>query len=228
MKNIISDMRIKKFIEDFTDGNKIKSKTLKEIKTEIYESMNPSVIDVYEDFSDYLLELTDKYDKVTSPYGDVRDIIDLGWLELNVALQGKYLGDEYTIATEKDSIWQRGQRIEIDPRDIPTSKKLSIYGSDFDEDFLRYYKKVGGKVEPYYAFLIGFDNDYQNGRRGGWTQEMISEMTEELIISVKRCLKRLSAKIVRLEAYDGNEWGLVRSNNLDEIKYPRFKVGFTV
>ena len=142
---------------------------------------------------------------------------------------------DYTIAHEHDYIWERGNSVSKDPRDIPTEKKLSMYASDFDWEFLDYYKKHNGQVNPFYSFMIAFDSDYKDGRKG-WSDEQIQEMTKELVTSVKSVLKRLNAKVVKLEAYDENKansnanvsWSTITSKNLDDIKYPRFKIGFTV
>ena len=223
---------IKKFNENFSGFTKITLSDVPKVKAEIYQSMNPPMIEVYEDWSDYLLELTDEYDEVTSPYGDVRDIIDIDGLDLDVDIE---FDSDYTIAHEHDYIWERGNSVSKDPRDIPTEKKLSMYGSDFDWEFLDYYKKHNGKVNPFYSFMIAFDSDYKDGRKG-WSDEQIQEMTKELVISVKSVLKRLNAKIVKLEAYNENKansigfssWTTITSKNLDDIKYPRFKIGFTI
>lgn len=207
---------------------------LKESKIKIYESMSPPMIEVFEDWSDYLLEIKDKYGEVTSPYGDVRDIIDVDGLDLDVDIESE---SDYTVAHEHDHVWERGHEVAKDPRDIPVDKKLSIYGFDFDWEFLSYYQKHNGQVNPFYSFMIAFDSDYKGGRgEEGWSDEEVQEMTQELVTSVKSVLKRLNAKIVKLEAYDANKansnanvsWSKVTSKNLDDIKYPRFKVGFRI
>lgn len=228
---------LKKFNEGFLNTNdavelRDRYNELKEAKIKIYESMNPSMIEVFEDWSDYLLEIKDKYGQVTSPYGDVRDIIDIDGLDLDVDIQSD---SDYTIAHEHDYVWERGHSVPKDPRDIPTEKKLSMYDSDFDWEFLDYYKKHNGQVNPFYSFMIAFDSDYKDGRKG-WSDEQIQEMTKELVTSVKSVLKRLNAKVVKLEAYDENKansigfssWTTITSKNLDDIKYPRFKIGFTI
>ena len=236
---------LKKFNEEFispyasdeekaslADKNR-KYNELKEAKIKIYESMNPPMIEVFEDWSDYLLEIKDNYGQVTSPYGDVRDIIEIDGLDLDVDIQSD---SDYTIAHEHDYIWERGNSVSKDPRDIPTEKKLSMYASDFDWEFLDYYKKHNGQVNPFYSFMIAFDSDYNDGRGEGWSDDQIQEMTQELVTSVKSVLKRLNAKVVKLEAYDANKansnanvsWSTITSKNLDDIKYPRFKIGFTI
>ena len=59
---------LKKFNEGFISLEKNrKHNELKEAKIKIYESMSPPMIEVFEDWSDYLLELKDKYGQVTSP-----------------------------------------------------------------------------------------------------------------------------------------------------------------
>jgi hypothetical protein len=235
---------LKKFNEEFispyasdeekaslADKNR-KYNELKEAKIKIYESMKPSMIEVFEDWSDYLLEIKDKYGQVTSPHGDVRDIIDIDGLDLDVDIESD---SDYTIAHEHDYVWERGHSVSKDPRDIPTEKKLSMYGSDFDWEFLDYYKKHNCQVNPFYSFMIAFDSDYKDGRKG-WSDEQIREMTKELTTSVKNVLKRLNAKVVKLEAYNENKansigfssWTTITSKNLDDIKYPRFKIGFTI
>jgi hypothetical protein len=235
---------LKKFNEEFispyaTDAEKEslaeknrKYNELKEAKVKIYESMDPPMIEVFEDWSDYLLEIKDKYGEVTSPYGDVRDIIEIDGLDLDVDIDSE---SDYTVAHEHDYIWERGNPVSKDPRDIPTEKKLSMYGSDFDWEFLDYYKKHNGQVNPFYSFMVAFDSDYKDGRKG-WSDEQIQEMTRELITSVKNVLKRLNAKVVKLEAYDENKansnasvsWNTITSKNLDDVKYPRFKIGFII
>lgn len=198
---------------------------LVQIKSEIYESMSPSMIEVYEDWSDYFLEIVEKYGKITSKYGDVRDTIDLDGLDLCVDIGGD---TDYTIAHEKDYIYQRGIRFEKDPKDIPTREKLSMYASDFDWDFYDYYKKHNGEVNPFYSFRIAFDIDYKDGRGKGWTETDIMEMTQEIVSSTKQALKRLNAKIVKIDAYDGDKWFNLSSKNLDDVKYPNFTIGFNV
>lgn len=224
---------LKKFNEEFTDEYKenlaekhLKYIELKEAKIKIYESQNPPMVEVFQDLDDYLLELTEKYGEVESKYGDVRNAIDFDNLDLVLDIGQD---SDYVIAHESSHVWRRGNMIEVNPADVDTSDKLSMYASSFDWDFLDFYKKHQGKVEPFYSFLIGFDSDYKGGREQNWTQEEIKEMTDELRSTVSSALKRLSAKIVKIEQYNpkkigGDSWEKVP--NLESINYPRILVGF--
>jgi hypothetical protein len=224
---------LRKFNEEFTDDHKEnlsdrnrRYNELKSIKIKLYESQNPPMVEVFQDLNDYLLELTDKYGEVESKYGDVRPVIDFDDLDLVVDV-GK--DNDYLIASEKNYIWQGFNRVEMDPTQIETSKKLSMYGTDFDWDFLYLYKKNNGKVNTFYSILIGFDSDYLGGREVGWPQEQIKEMTDELRNVVSSALKRLSAKAVKIEQYNQNKVGSwEKVPNLESISYPRISVGFKI
>ena len=122
---------LRKFNEEFTDDHKEnlsdrnrRYNELKSIKIKLYESQNPPMVEVFQDLNDYLLELTDKYGEVESKYGDVRPVIDFDDLDLVVDV-GK--DNDYLIASEKNYIWQGFNRVEMDPTQIETSKKLSMY-----------------------------------------------------------------------------------------------------
>lgn len=232
---------LKKFNEEFispyaTDEEKEslaeknrKYNELKEIKIKLYESQNPPMVDVFQDLDDYLLDIREKHSKFQNHYGTTRDAIDFDDLDLVVDIGSD---SDYVIAHEKNYIWRRGERVNMEPSQIETTKKLSMYGSDFDWEFLDFYKKHNGKVNPFYSILIGFDSDYKDSREeDGWSEEQIKEMTNELRSVVESALRRLGAKIVKVSQYNpkkigDDSWEDVP--NLESINYPRISVGFRV
>lgn len=220
---------LKKFNENFLSTEESvrrqdKYNELKRIKIQLYESQNPPMVEVFQDLDDYLLDIREKHSQFQNYYGTTRDVIDFDDLDLVLDI-GQ--GSDYVIAHEKNYIWERGQRVDIEPDQIETVKKLSMYGSDFDWDFLDFYNKHNGKVSPFYSILIGCDDDYMRN----WSQEQVKEMADELRFTVATALKRLSAKIVKIEQYNPNKTGddsWEKVPNLESINYPRISVGFKI
>lgn len=208
---------------------------LDDIKIKIYESMDPPMVDVWEDWRDYLLELTDKYFcEFTDKQDKALDVEDLS-LVVDIPVNSSFTDYsnfpkfEYNIATERDYFFTQGwKKIFKDPRDIPVSNKIgSGYQSSYDSTFLDLYDSKSEKLEPYYFFGISIHPEYRGGEHN-WTEEETQEMTDELVNTVKRLLRRLGATIVNLHLYklSSNEYVRLSSKNLDDIDFPAFKVGF--
>jgi len=158
-------------------------------------------------------------------------------LDLNVDI-GKE--SYYTIAHETDKFYNRGNTILIRDREKKKEyrktksydSRLSMYGSDFDQDFYDYYKKMNGKVNPFYSIQVRFESEYVDNN----TNKM-NKMIEDLIKSLNTAMRRLNAKIVGIKYFVGKhfvdsdnlekKWW-VSVNSLSEVKYPNIEISFKV
>lgn len=231
---------IKKF-EGWVDNSKPKYYVQKgegynelvKIKTQILESMNPPIEDVWETISDSLVSLEDNWGKFTTKYDSDKEVVDVGMLDLNVDIKDK---SYYTIAHESDTFYSRGNTITIRDREKKEeyrktksyNDRLSMYGSNFDQKFYDYYKKVNGKVDPFYSILVKFESEYVNNNI-----DKMSEMIEDLTRSLNTVMKRLNAKVLSIYYFDNenymplnNNWKKV--NSLSEVKYPIVEISFKI
>ena len=198
-------------------------------KKDVYKNMNPPSRKVFEVVDDLILYLHDEYDKVTSKYGDVRDVIDFDCLELKANIGSK---EGYTIAYDKNYKWVSGNKVDTTD-DVDRDIDVSHYGNDnLDRKFLNWYTKYKeGKVKPYYSFMLGFDSEYGSGIEQ-WTEDEIKEMSDVLIKTVRSIINRLSSyykcEIIEIESIDRNhDWKKI-GTNINNIKFPRFVIDFTV
>jgi hypothetical protein len=224
---------IKKF-EDLSSNTKhfdkinLANKVI-QAKKDVYKNMNPPSRKVFDIVDDLILYLHDDYGKVTSKYGDVRDVIDFTWLELKANIGSV---DGYTIAYDKNFKWISGNKIDTTD-DVDRDIDISHYGNDIlDGKFLNWYTKYKeGKVKPFYSFMLGFDSSYGSGIEN-WTEDEIKEMSDVLIKTVKNIINRLSSyykcEIIEIEAMNLiHEWKKI-GTNINNIKFPRFVIDFTV
>ena len=207
---------------------------LTRIKTEILNSMNPPIEDVWETLSDSLLELEENWGKFTTKNEDEIDVVDIGMLDLDVDIKQE---SNYTIAHETDTFYNRGNTLKITDRKkkeeyrksvYNRDRRLSLYGSFFDQKLYDFYKKMDGKVKPFYSILVKFESEYVKNN-----PDKRSEMIKDLSSSMKTALRRLNAKVVKIEYFDDdnysserNNW--VKVNDLSQVKYPNISVEFEV
>ena len=79
--------------------------------------------------------------------------------------------------------------------------------------------------------MLGFDSSYGSGIEN-WTEDEIKEMSDVLIKTVKNIINRLSSyykcEIIEIEAMNLiHEWKKI-GTNINNIKFPRFVIDFTV
>lgn len=209
------------------------AKELIKIKTDILNSMNPPMIDVWETLSDSLLDLKENWGKFKTKYDSYREVIDFDNLDLNVDTKKD---SDYKIASEKDTFYNRGNTIKIvdrtekenyrkfysDGTERKYDSRLSIYGSNFDQEFYDFYKK-NGKVDPFYNFLIGFESEYVDNNI-----EKLEEMNSDLIKSIKTAMNRLNGKIIKLQYFHHTVGEWKKINDLSQMKWPRVSVSFVI
>jgi hypothetical protein len=227
-----SDLEAGKF-EYYVQGGKGANELIK-IKTDILESMDPPMVDVWESLSDSLLELKEKWATFRTKYDSDREVVDFDSLDLNVDIKED---TDYTIAHESDTFYNRGNTLKIVDRSkkekhrkfLPDGtergydSRISMYGSDFDQKFYNFYMKNSQKVNTMYNFLIGFESEYVNNNI-----EKLNEMLTDLIKSIKTSIKRLNGKIVKLEYFDNEKSKWRKINDLSQMNYPRVSVSFVI
>ena len=212
---------------------------LTKIKTKILEDMNPPMPDVWEGLSDTLLDVQDKWGKFTNKYESERSIIEFSSLDLDVDISDPSCFPpflRYTIASESDTFYNRGDSIIITDREKKEEyrkgksydSRLSTYGSSFDQRFYNFYKKMNGEVSPFYSFLIGVDSEYADKN-----PDDIKELTDDIVSGIKSSISRLRGKIVKISYFDSpnyapsnNNWKKV--SDLSQVTYPRISIGFKI
>ena len=203
---------------------------VKNAKMDVYKNMNPPSRKIFEVVDDIILYLHDEYGKVTSKYGDVRDVIDFTWLELKADISGVTNG--YVIAYDKNFKWVGGNKIDTTD-DSDREVEVSHYGNDkLDRNFLKWYDLYkNGKVKPYYYFMLAFDSAYGNGSER-WTDDEIKEMSGILVKTVKNIFNRLShyynCNIIEIDMMNHNHGWKKMGTNINNINFPRFSIDFTV
>lgn len=235
-------MKYLKLFESYSEGDKRYyyvqggegHKELIKIKTDIVESMDPPMVDVWEKLSDILLGIKEKWGKFNDKNGQNLDVVDFDKLNLNVDI-GDFI--DYVIAHEGDTFYRSGNVITITDRNkkekfrnfYPDGSKksydgrLSVYGSSFDQMFYDFYKKNNGKVNPIYNFLIAFESEYVDNNTNR-IKEMIFDLTKE----ADRAIKKMNARIVKLETFDNNSSKWIKIKNLSQVIYPRLSVSFVI
>lgn len=231
-----------KYIKNFKESLTDLYKELKEIKISLLDSMDPPMIDVFEELDDYLLEFVEKYGKLTTKHGSTRNIIDFDEINLSVDVGDEY--QNYDIAHERNYVYRNGKSVDVSRSEKIKYENLSFYGGPIDRKFYDLYKMKNGKLDLFYGFLIGFDSSYKigsalNSSEEGyreWSDMNIKEMSDEIKKYIGQALKRLSytynVDIVQLQIFDPSKkdkhWVKEKTNDLSKINYPRVYIGITV